>query len=287
MALERVKKVPPLPPRPIEGHKGLFGRVLGVGGNQGMIGAPVLAGTAALHLGAGLVEIAVPRQILVACLSITPELIGLGLDRAGGQGPLLEAGSKADALVVGPGLGQSPQALQRVRRLIRLDKPMVIDADALNLLAGLKNWPNDFAARAALTPHPGEMRRLGKLIGREEVPADDAGRMGLAAEAARAFGQIVVLKGHRTVVTDGRRAYLNDTGDSTLSKAGAGDVLSGLLGCLLAQEMEPFDAAIAAVHLHGRCGELAGSKAGRRFPLARDLIAALPEAIGEAEAAVK
>jgi NAD(P)H-hydrate epimerase len=284
MAIERVTKVPSLPPRPGDGHKGLFGRVLVVGGHEGMIGAPVLAGTAALRLGAGLVEIAVPRAILVACLSITPELIGLGLGKGGGQGPLLAAAKKADALVVGPGLGQSAEALARLRRLVRLEKPMVIDADGLNLLASLKTWPSAFKARAVLTPHPGEMSRLGALIGREGVSAEDAGRVDLAAEAARAFGQIIVLKGHRTVVTDGRRAYLNHTGNSALSKAGTGDVLSGLLGCLLGQGMEPFEAAIAAVHLHGRCGELAGQMLGLRSPLARDVIAALPQAIAEAQA---
>src|SRR5205814_3569824 len=114
-----------------------------------------------------------------------------------------------------------------------------------NLLSDLKNWPKYFKARAVLTPHPGEMARLGKLIGRTEVPKDDKGRAEIAAEAAKAFGQVVVLKGERTVVTDGRRVYVNTTGDSSLSKAGAGDVLCGLIATLLAQSMDPFDAACA------------------------------------------
>src|SRR2546423_8606548 len=108
--MERIASPPALPPRPVEGHKGLFGRVLVVGGNDGMIGAPVLAGTAALRTGSGLVQIAVPRSILSTCLSITPELIGLGLGKAAGKDQLLDAAEKADAVVIGPGLGQTPEA---------------------------------------------------------------------------------------------------------------------------------------------------------------------------------
>src|SRR5437870_6144692 len=134
--MDRSTTVAALPPRPPEGHKGLFGRVLVVGGNDGMIGAPVLTGTAAMRSGAGLVQIAVPRAILHAALSITPELIGLGLGKAAGKDELLDAAEKADAVVIGPGLGQSPEAATRLTRLVRLtDKPMVIDADGLNLLA--------------------------------------------------------------------------------------------------------------------------------------------------------
>src|SRR4051812_41205017 len=201
--LERVSTPPALPPRPKEGHKGSFGRVLVVGGNDGMIGAPVMAGTAALKLGAGLVQIAVPRSILPYALSITPELIGLGLGKAAGKDQLLDAGEKADAIVIGPGLGQTPEAEDRLTRLVRLEKPMVIDADGLNILASMKRWPTFFKANAVLTPHPGEMARLGKLLGRLDVPTDEEGRIEIAAAAAQAFGQVVVLKGERTVVADG------------------------------------------------------------------------------------
>lgn len=279
-----IERPPSLPERPVEGHKGLFGRVLVVGGNEGMIGAPVLAGTAALRMGAGLVQIAVPRAILPYALSITPELIGLGLDKAAGKDQLLEAGQAADAIILGPGLGKTPEAMGRLQRLVRLEKPMVLDADALNLIAGMKRWPTYFKASAVLTPHPGEMKRLAKLLGRDNVPTDDEGRLDLAATAARQFGQTLLLKGHRTVVTDGHRAYFNTTGDSTLSKAGTGDVLCGILATLLAQEMLPFDAAALASHLHGLAGERAGQRLGRRSPLARDIIDALPDAIRHMEA---
>lgn len=281
--LERVGAPPALPPRPKEGHKGSFGRVLVVGGSDDMIGAPVMAGTAALKLGAGLVQVAVPRSILLFALSITPELIGLGLGEATAEEQLSDAGEKADAIVVGPGLGQSPDAEERLARLVRLDKPMVVDADGLNLLAKGGRWPADFKARAVLTPHPGEMGRLGKLIGRTGVPADEAGRIDIAAAAARAFGQVVLLKGAGTVVTDGRRAYVNPTGDSSLSKAGTGDVLSGMIGALLAQRMGGFDAACLGAWLHGRAGEVAGRRLGLRSVLARDVIDAVPEAVAEYE----
>lgn len=262
----------------------MFGRVLVVGGNDGMIGAPTLAATTALKMGSGLVQVAVPRAILQACLTVTPELIGLGLGKAAAKDDLLRAGEEADAIVLGPGIGKTPEAVARVERLIRLhDKPMVIDADGLNILASMKKWPGYFRAKSVLTPHPGEMKRLAKLIDRKEVPTDDDGRIDIATAASNAFGQVVVLKGHRTVVTDGEHVYLNRTGDSSLSKAGAGDVLSGVIGSLMGQGMDRFDAACAGVYLHGKAGELAGKKLGRRCVLARDVIDALPEAISDYE----
>lgn len=282
--MEQITAVPPLPVRPAGGHKGTFGRVLVVGGNDGMIGAPVLAGTAALRMGAGLVQLAVPRAILSACLTITPELIGLGLGKAAGKDALLEAGEKADAVVIGPGLGRTPEAEGRLVRLLRLDKPMVVDADGLNVLAGMRKWPAWFKAKAVLTPHPGEMKRLGKLIGRTDVPAEEEGRIEIASAAAGAFGQVVVLKGERTVVADGKRVYVNNSGNSALAKAGTGDVLSGMLGTLLGQGMERFEAACVAVYLHGRAGEIAGTRVGMRCALARDVVEAIAGAVAEHEA---
>lgn len=254
----------------------MFGRVLVVGGNDGMIGAPAFAGLAALRAGAGLVQLAVPRAILQASLSLAPECIGLGVGKAAGKDDLLDAAEKADAVVIGPGLGQTPEAEARVTRLVRLDKPMVIDADALNLLAKEKRWPKWFKAHAVLTPHPGEMGRLAKLLGLpSRVPDDEAGRIELAMHAAQQFGQVVLLKGHRTVVADAGRVYVNATGNSALSKAGTGDVLAGVLGTLLAQGVDRFDAACIASHVHGRAGEVAGEKLGLRSVLARDVIDAL------------
>jgi ADP-dependent NAD(P)H-hydrate dehydratase len=281
--MQRVTSPPPLPERPKSGHKGLFGRVLIVGGNDEMLGAPVMAGTAALRMGAGLVQVAIPKSILAAALSITPELIALGLGKSATPSELRSAASAAKAIVIGPGLGQSTAARDRLMRLVRLETPMLVDADGLNMLAAGKRWPTFFKSHAVLTPHPGEMKRLGKLIGRNEVPTDDDRRIDLAIEAANAFGQVIVLKGDRTVVTDGDRVYLNRTGDSSLSKAGTGDVLSGVIGTLLAQGEERFNAACIGVHIHGRAGEIAGEKMGRRSTLARDVIDSLSAALAEYE----
>jgi NAD(P)H-hydrate epimerase len=159
-------------------------------------------------------------------------------------------------------------------------------------MSAMKKWPATFKAKAVLTPHPGEMRRLAKLlparqvgewVGTGAIPSDSASREAIAVLSARTFGQVIVLKGHKSVVTDGSRIYVNQTGDSTLSKAGTGDILSGVLGCLLGQGMERFEAATLAVWLHGRAGELAGEKYGRRSALGREIIDALPGAIAERE----
>ncbi len=283
MNFERIVSPPPIPERPKSGHKGLFGRVLVIGGNDEMLGAPVLAGTAALRMGAGLVQIAVPMAMLPAALSVTPELVGLGLAKKSSTSELKDAAAAADAIVIGPGLGKAADAAARLKRIVAIDKPVVVDADGLNLLSKEKRWPKYFNAHGVLTPHPGEMKRLAKLIGRNAVPIDDDGRIEIATEAARAFNQVMVLKGDRTVVSDGTRVYVNRTGDSSLSKAGTGDILSGVIGTLLAQKLEHFDAACMGVYLHGRAGELAGEKFGRRSVLARDVIDALPLAIREYE----
>jgi NAD(P)H-hydrate epimerase len=277
MAIERVEKLPALPARPVEGHKGLFGRVLVVGGNEEMIGAPVLAGMAALRMGAGLVQVAMPLSVLAAGLSVCPELIGLGLaaDRADVE-KLAGAAERADAVVVGPGFGTGDLAKGRLKAMVGLaGKAMVVDADGLNILAALKRWPEGtFRARGVLTPHPGEMRRLMALMGgskereasSEKLGIDEAYRIDVAARAALEFGQVVVLKGHRTVVADadGRRVYVNSTGDSSLSKAGTGDVLSGVIGCLQGQKIGAFEAACLGVWIHGRAGEIAGERLGGR-----------------------
>ena len=275
-------KIPSLPPRPDDGHKGLFGRVLIVGGAENMLGAPILAGESALRMGSGLVQVAMPASVLAPGLSVCPELIGVGLDESS-MDDLGEAAESADVIIIGPGMGTSAAARERLAALIRLDKPMVIDADGLNLLAKGESWPKAFRASAVLTPHPGEMKRLAKLFDRDEVPSDEAGRIEIAKQAADAFGQIIVLKGNRTIITDGKKVAINTTGDSSLSKAGSGDVLSGMIGSLIGQGMDRFDAAVLGIHLHGRAGEIAGERLGKRSVLARDVIDAIAAAIREHE----
>jgi ADP-dependent NAD(P)H-hydrate dehydratase len=273
--MNRIATLPPLPARPVDGHKGTFGRVLIVGGNEEMIGAPAFAGAAALHAGAGLVQIAVPREVLAFSLAVAPELIGLALPAEPKKWhDVLE---KADVIAIGPGLGQMDSAKELLAEVLRQDKPVVLDADALNLIAATGQWPAA-TARCTLTPHPGEMKRLGPLFGRTDQPTGDAARIDTAVAAAKAFGQVIVYKGARTVVTDGTRVYANATGNSALSKAGTGDVLTGLTSTLTAQMRDPFDAACCAVWIHGKAGERAGDQFGRRSTTARDVIASIAKA---------
>ena len=276
--MNRLTHVPPPPPRPDDAHKGTFGTLLILGGSTQMIGAPMLAARSAYRAGVGLVRVAMPHSVLAAALSTLPEAVGLGLEGWDDDVPHFRAAmDKATALVVGPGLGQEPAGGPLLEAVYQGEKPAVVDADGLNLLAGRDAWPTDFAAPAVLTPHPGEMGRLLKFLPDwADVPTDEDGRVKLAGDAARAFGRTVALKGHRTVVSDGDRYFVNETGDNSLAKAGSGDVLSGLIGSLLAQGMPPFDAAVCGVHYHGLAGELAGRDLGKRGVLSHDVADRLP-----------
>ncbi len=280
--------LPKLPARPADGHKGTFGRVLVVGGSADMLGAPILAATAAYRVGAGWVQAAMPAAMLPAALSVRPEVVGLALaedDASENDRKLLDAAEAADVLVVGPGLGALPHAVKRLAALVRLSKPAVLDADALNILAAGDAWPKDFALSAVLTPHPGEMQRLGRLFGDVQIHKDDARRLDQATAAAKTFGCVVLLKGRRTVIAEAGRHAFNGTGSVALAKAGTGDVLSGTIGGLLAQGMAPFEAAVLGAHLHGLAGEIAAERHGVRSVLATEVAEALSEAIRAVEAA--
>ena len=270
--MRRITDIPAPPPRPDDGHKGTFGTLLVLGGSRDMIGAPMLAAKSAYRAGCGLVRVAMPRGVLAAALSVVPEAVGLGLEGEDGDVERLrKALAKADAAAVGPGLGSEPAAGALLDAVIAADVPAVLDADALNLLAGREAMPA-FRRPTVLTPHPGEMRRLLRHVpGHDDVPEDDPGRQALAVAAAKAWGSVVVFKGQRTVVSDGESIYVNDTGDVTLAKAGSGDVLAGLVGSLLAQGMTATDAAVLGVHAHGVAGRWAGEQGTRRGALASEV----------------
>lgn len=268
--MTRVYTVPALPVRPADGHKGTFKRILVVGGSPEMLGAPVLSSTAALRAGAGLVQIAHHPELLPHALEITPELVGHALDSRSDK-RLIEAAEKADAVVVGPGMGTDAIARRRLKALIKLGIPSVIDADALTLLAEEKKVLK-LPAGCVLTPHPGEMKRLGKHFGDEEIAKGDDARIKQALKASEVFGAVVILKGARTVVAEADRAYVEPTVTSALGKAGTGDVLAGVTGCFLAQLGNAFDAAVLGVHLHALAGASAGEDLGERSVLARDVI---------------
>lgn len=279
----RTYDIPPLPPRPSDGHKGTFGRVLVVAGHPDMLGAPVLAGTAAYRVGAGYVQVAMPPDLLPAGLAVTPELVGHRL-ASGSDAKLLAAGRLADALVLGCGMGTRPASRRRLLSLLKLGKPCVLDADALNLLAAERKLP-PLPEVTVLTPHPGEMARLARML-RIETPVSATAplRVKLALAAARAAGRVVVLKGAFTVVADpDARFYVEPSANTALAKAGTGDVLAGILGALLAQAVPAFEAALLAVHIHARAAQHARQRLGERSPLARDIIAGIAPALLELE----
>ncbi|MBW3541649.1 MAG: NAD(P)H-hydrate dehydratase [Planctomycetes bacterium] len=286
--IERISDLPAPPVRPNDAHKGTFGRVLVVGGCRGMSGAVCLAGLGALRGGAGLVFLAVPEPILDIVASVEPSYLTIPLpcDAAGclAHASVLRTLKMADeysAVAVGPGLGPFDAGSDIVRRLYtEAHVPLVLDADGLNALSQMRDLldriPETDGRRAVrvLTPHPGE---FGRLIDRSaaEVQKD---RENLATAFARENGVIVVLKGHRTLVTDGRCLYENHTGNHGMATGGTGDVLTGLMAALLAQGMPAFDAARLAVWLHGTAGDIAAEELSHPALIASDLPRYLPHA---------
>jgi NAD(P)H-hydrate epimerase len=262
--------VPRLPARPTDGHKGSFGRVLVVAGSRGMTGAAILCGSAAISGGAGLVRIATPEDALDVVAAGNPcyTLVPLSVEA------VVNAAESADVIALGPGLGATSTPL--VRELLpRLAKPLVLDADGLNALAGQPELLKQRPAATIITPHPAE---FGRLTGRSaaEVNAD---RDGSAQAFAQTYGVVVVLKGSATVVTDGQRLYRNTSGNPGMGTGGTGDVLTGLTAALWGQGLEPFTAAQLGVYLHGVAGDLARDALGEIGMSARDLLLQVPEAL--------
>lgn len=273
----------PLPAREPDAHKGDFGRLLLIGGSRGMSGAIALAGLAALRCGAGLVRLATADACQSIVAGYQPEYMTVGLpsDRRGrishrALGALLTACAEADVVALGPGLGRSLGLELLVSRLYRdVAAPMVVDADALNALAKRAAPLADHRGPRILTPHPGEFARLIPASARAERQAMEAAAQRLADEAAI----VVVLKGHRTLVTDGRQDYHNTTGNPGMATGGTGDVLTGVIAALLGLRFSPFEAAQRGVYAHGRAGDDAASRLGEVSMLPTDLIASLPNVL--------
>ncbi len=287
--LEQIGPIPRLPRRPRDGHKGTFGRVLIAGGARGMIGAPALAGEAALRGGAGLVTLALPEDIQLHVAALCPCATSVPLPT---RDDVLTDDAiemfrtqvgRNDFLAIGPGMDLGDDRQSLIRAGLQAGTPTVIDADGLNNLAEMDNWPSLRTGPLILTPHPGEFARLtGRSI--QEIQSD---RVRLAAEytrqwssAADATGPLVlVLKGQGTVVTDGRRVYVNDTGNPGLATGGSGDILTGLTAGLLGQGLEPFETARLGVYCHGLAGDLAASQSGEVSVIAADLLDYLTDAV--------
>lgn len=278
MNTTEVSTVPKTPPRPDDAHKGTFGTVVVVGGSPTMIGAPALAATAALRAGAGLVKIMTHPVVIPFCLAVEPSATGL-YPNMETMSALFGELRENVVLAVGPGMSTGGDEQAAVAALLKLGRPMVLDADGLNNLTSLGASVKKMESPLVLTPHAGEYRRLAHASGLEFDPTDPSQRPEAAAALAERYGAVVVLKGRGTVVCDGARCYTNTTGNPALATAGTGDVLTGVIAGLMAQGMEAFDAAVLGVHVHGLAADLWADRHGRAGLLARDLASLIPDAL--------
>ncbi len=298
-----------LPARPADAHKGTFGKAMIIAGSIYYSGAAALAADAAARVGTGLVTLCPPRSIYNVVASKLTEVTYLPLpDDMGVLKPeavrvLGERLGGYQALLVGPGLSTEKETLAFVHQLLGLEQPakkarigfqpataepelerlalppLVVDADALNALAGVEGWAERLPRPSILTPHPGEMARLTKL----DTPSINADRLGTARRAAAEWGHIVILKGAFTVIAhpDGRTVML-PFANPALATAGSGDVLAGAIVGLLAQGLDPFKAATCGAYLHALAGEIARNEIGEAGVVAGDVLARLPAAIRQA-----
>ncbi|MGQ0732997.1 MAG: NAD(P)H-hydrate dehydratase [Acidobacteriota bacterium] len=276
---------PLLAPRAADAHKGDFGHVLIVGGSRGKAGAAALAATGALRAGAGLVTVATPRGVAPIVAAHAPEYMTEELDETGAGTVGVGAADAVlaldgDVVALGPGLGRGPEVTAMVREVLeRSERPLILDADALNAFAGDPAALRGREGRTIiLTPHPGEMARL---VGcsTEDVQAD---RLGMARDFASAHAVYVVLKGYRTLIaTPDGKVFVNPTGSPGMATGGTGDVLAGMLAAWVAQLLDADGACRAAVYLHGAAGELADADTGEVSMTAGDLIDHIGDAILE------
>jgi NAD(P)H-hydrate epimerase len=273
-----------LPARASATHKGDVGHVVVVGGSASFSGAAALCSLGALRTGAGLVTLGIPKGLHEIMAAKLTEVMTLPLAQTPARSlspaaipAVLKMLDRADVLALGPGLSQQPLTKQFVRRLIqRLTRPLVLDADGLNALAGSAPPLQGLAQPAILTPHPGEMARL---TGRSLTEIQQH-RHEVAQEFSAKHRVILVLKGFETVVAGPeRQTYVNHTGNPGMASGGMGDVLTGMIAALLGQRLAPFDAARLGVYLHGLAGDLAAEEIGQVGLIASDLIARIPLAI--------
>lgn len=263
------------PERRQDTHKGDYGRVLILAGAEDYTGAPALAAKAVLRTGAGLIFTGVPRSVypIVAAKLDAPMVFPLP-DEAGKLSmaalpAILEKLEKADACLLGPGLGRSEQLDQLVLEIIRqCGCPLVLDADGINAVAGHIDVLRGAVCPVILTPHEGEFRRL--------TQKEETDRIAGAGQLALETGCIVLRKGHETVITDGKTTYLNRTGNAGMATGGSGDVLAGVLAALLGQGVPALEAAAAAAWLHGTAGDLAAAILGQYAMGPGDLLEQLP-----------
>jgi ADP-dependent NAD(P)H-hydrate dehydratase len=281
--IKYIRAIPKLKPRPVDGHKGTFGKVAIVAGSVGMSGAAALAGKAALRSGAGLVRVATAKsaQPIVASIDPSYTTIALAEDNEGrisarGINAILDAAEDNDCLAIGPGLGVTNQLKMVIDAVIKQGGlKLIIDGDGLNNLSKIMDWPKRVKSDVILTPHPGEFQRLWKGLCRKKVPSE---RKRQGVEFAKLTKTIVVLKGASTVVTDGKKVYVNKTGNPGMATAGSGDVLTGVIAALVGQGLSNFNASVLGVYIHGLAGDIAAKRVGQLSLTSVDIIEALPEA---------
>lgn len=265
-----IKRILPL--RPADGHKGTFGKLLVFAGSESMTGAAYLSALSAYRTGSGYVRLVVPKPCINTLSILLPEAVFVGITEYGGTEfnvllkRLLE---DSDAVLIGPGLSVSDEAFSLMKAVVEYcDKPMVIDADALNILSKERSLLERLRCETVITPHPAEMSRLTQ----KSVSEIQENRISIAKNFADEFGLTVVLKGARTVIAanDGRTS-INSTGNHGMATAGAGDVLAGIITSLIGQGLYPYDAAVAGVYLHGLAGDIAASDKGAAGVMASDI----------------
>jgi NAD(P)H-hydrate epimerase len=287
--------LPKLAPRNPASHKGDFGRVLVLGGSLGMAGAPALSALAALRSGAGLATVATPASVQPTVAAFSPCLMTVPLveddDGIADLANIVDLGAakdRFDVWAIGPGLGRSEGVAELVAKLYRdVARPMIVDADGLNALAAALVHNPRLLERPGgpriLTPHPGEYARL------QGGPAGHSREERTAAALAlcrrdSSGATVVVLKGHGTVVCDGRRFAINQTGNPGMATGGTGDCLTGVVAALAGQGLSPWEAARLGVHVHGLAGDLAAAELGQTSLIASDLLTYLPRAFEQTSA---
>jgi NAD(P)H-hydrate epimerase len=281
------REIPAIPERKDDAHKGDVGRLAVVGGCAGevlMVGACALTANAAFRSGAGLVQLIVPEPLRASAAVLAPCATTCTLpDSVDG---LLDAvrAFHTDVVAFGPGLGDTLPPDVVAEFLARFERPIVVDADGLNRIAEAPDFAIPDPGRVVMTPHPGEARRLLAARG-VDVPSGNklTARRRTACALVETYGCVAVLKGRGTVVTNGQRLYVNETGNAGMATGGSGDVLTGILAALIGQGLETFEASMLAVYLHGLAGDFASEELGRWATTALDLIEYLPEAFCEHE----
>lgn len=269
-----------LPPRNETAGKWDFGRAMLIAGSHGMAGAACLAAKAAYRTGCGLCEILTPESNRIICQTLVPEAVMSLYDAAIKEYDLKSRLQKADAVGIGPGIGFDQMSSSLPYLLLRWTlegaaAPLVLDADALNVLAARPELWEKVPAGTVLTPHIREMARLTGFKAEEILPY----RTEAAEDLAAKHNVILVLKGHGTVVTDGVKTLINPTGNAGMATGGAGDVLTGVITSLLAQGVPAFGAAALGVYLHGLAGDAAARKLGQRSLTAGDIVDGIPEVL--------